>query len=92
MPMRLRKIVIVPGLLFAVMTLLQAEGAGQPKNPVPGDPYPEAFDCSPCPIAPRCTTWGPFLLSPTLKFSTCQVVCGVPSDPMLSSRLGNWGN
>ena len=43
MPMRLRKIVIVPGLLFAVMTLLQAEGAEQPKNAVPGDPYPEDF-------------------------------------------------
>ncbi len=34
---------IVPGFLFALMALLQAAGAGQVKNPAPGDPYPEDF-------------------------------------------------
>ena len=43
MPMRLRKTAVVPGLLFALLTQLQAGGAGERKNPAPGDPYPEDF-------------------------------------------------
>ena len=43
MPIRLRKTAVVPGLLFALITQLQAGGAGERKNPGPGDPYPEDF-------------------------------------------------
>ena len=43
MLMRLGKTALVPGLLFALMILLQAGEIGERRNPGPGDPYPEDF-------------------------------------------------